>query len=171
MTKGMNVEAIIRLLKLKPLDFEGGYFAETYRSGESIPAHALPKRYRGKRGHGTAIYFLLTPDTFSAIHRLKSDEVFHYYAGDPVEMLLLQSKDKGQRLLLGTDLRKRQRPQIIVPRGVWQGARLVTGGKWALLGTTVAPGFEREDFELGKRNVLIAKYPKYARLIVSLTKW
>lgn len=169
MTGSLSPEKVIKLLGLKPLAPEGGYFRETYRSKEFIPAAALPARYRGKRAHGTAIYYLLTTDTVSAIHRLQSDEVFHFYAGDPVEMLLLKPKSKGHAIMLGADLVKGQRPQAVVPRGTWQGARLATGGKWALLGTTVAPGFEYRDFELGQRTKLSRSYPRWNKMITALT--
>ena len=168
----MNTSAatIIKLLGLKPLQPEGGFFRETYRSRESMPARTLPARYRGKRAQGTAIYFLLTPDTFSAIHRVRSDEVYHFYAGDPVELLVLPPGKRGSVRVLGIDLAKRQRPQLVVPRGAWQGARLVKGGRWALLGTTVAPGFDYADFELGRRAALMRSYPAHAKLITVLTR-
>ena len=166
----ISAKRIITLLNLKPLEFEGGHFAETYRAKESIAQGALPKRYQSRRPFGTAIYYLLTPGNFSALHRLKSDEVFHFYAGDPVELVLLKPKGRTARVVLGPDLAAGQRPQILVPRGVWQGARLARGGKWALLGTTVAPGFERADFELGKRSVLTKNYPGNASLINALTR-
>jgi hypothetical protein len=169
MKKTLNTEKIIKLLRLKRLEGEGGYYAETYRSEECISADSLPARYQGKRSRSTAIYYLLTPGTFSAIHRLASDEVFHFYAGDPVVMILLEPNARGKKIVLGPDLRNRQRPQIIVPRGVWQGARLVPGGRWALLGTTVAPGFDRRDFALGGRTALLKQYPRYRALISALT--
>ena len=158
------------MLQLKPLELEGGYFAETYRSRGRIPAAALPGRYQGPRPFATAIYYLLTAGSFSAIHRLHSDEIFHFYAGDPVEMLLLGQKVARHQTILGPDLKKGQRPQVIVPRGVWQGARLAKGGTWALLGTTVAPGFEYADFELGQRSLLSQRYPRHAALIAALTR-
>jgi len=169
MKKTLNAEKIIKLLRLKQLDSEGGYYAETYRSEECISADSLPARYQGKRSQSTAIYYLLTPDTFSAIHRLTSDEVFHFYAGDPVEMLLLRPNASGQKVVLGSNLLNGQRPQFIVPRGTWQGARLIPGGRWALLGTTVAPGFDRRDFALGGRTALLKQYPRYRALISALT--
>src|SRR4029079_17335594 len=99
----------------------------------------------------TAIYYLLTPDTFSAIHNIKSDEVFHFYAGDAVEMVQFWPDDTLQLVIIGNDLEAGNEPQLVVPAGVWQGCRLVRGGKWALMGCTVAPGFGYADFGLGKR--------------------
>jgi uncharacterized protein len=118
----------------------------------------------------TAIYYLLTPETFSALHRLRSDEVFHFYLGDPVEMLQLLPGGEGRLHVLGTDLAAGMRPQVVVPRDVWQGARLLPGGSLALLGTTVAPGFDPADCESGKRDALVAAYPDFRERIVALTR-
>lgn len=167
----LTADAVRRLLDLRPLEPEGGYFAETYRARESLPATALPPRYAaGVRASSTAIYYLLTPDTFSAIHRLASDEVFHFYLGDPVEMLWLEPRGVGRRLVLGTDLVAGQLPQLVVPHGVWQGARLVPGGAWGLLGCTVAPGFDYADFEMAERRALLQGWPAHAELIEALTR-
>lgn len=161
---------IISLLSLKPHPEEGGYFIETYRSHETIPTDALPGCYNGIRAFSTAIYYLLTPDSFSALHRLQTDEIFHFYLGDSVEMLQLWPDGNGKVITLGIDLLKGMRPQVVVPKGVWQGARLVPGGGLALLGTTVSPGFEFVDYEAGQRDLLIKTYPHYQDLIFSLTK-
>lgn len=165
-----TAEEIIRLLSLKPHPAEGGYFAETYRADETISISGLPKRYIQDRAFSTAIYFLLTSDTLSALHRLQSDELFHFYLGDPVEMLHLFPDGSGRVVTLGNDLLNGMQPQIIIPQGVWQGARLCKGGNYALLGTTVAPGFEYTDFELGNRDKLIAQFPQYRELIIKLTR-
>ncbi len=166
----LNAGQIIKLLNLQPLECEGGHFAETYRAQEGIAKGALPKRYPDWRLFATAIYYLLTPGSFSALHRLKSDEIFHFYAGDPVELFTLFPNGRMRRAVLGQNMAEGQRPQIIVPRGVWQGARLLPGGRWALLGTTVAPGFEYADFELGRRNALAKKYPDHKEAIRALTR-
>jgi len=165
----MTAEEIIALLKLKPHPKEGGFYSETYRAGETIPANVLPTRYSGQRAFGTCIYYLLTASTFSAMHRLQSDEIFHFYLGDPVEMLQLLPDGTGKTVILGSDLRSGMQPQVIVPRGVWQGSRLVAGGKFALLGCTVAPGFDFADYEHGRRSELIASYPEFRERIVALT--
>jgi hypothetical protein len=162
-----NAEEIIRLLKLRPHPKEGGYFRETYRSPESFSG--LPSRYRGKRSASTAIYYLLTPDTFSAMHRLASDEVFHFYLGSPVEMLQLFPNAQGRIVTLGSDLKAGQSPQVIVPAGIWQGSRLAADGSFALLGTTVAPGFDFADYESGERKKLIQQFPQFAKMIRELT--
>ncbi len=125
-------------------------------------------RGRARFGH-RAIYYLLAPGTISAMHRLQSDEIFHFYLGDPVEMLQLSADGTGQMIMLGSDLRAGQQPQVIVTRGVWQGSRLVAGGKFALLGCTVAPGFDFADYEHGRREDLIGSHPQFREKIVALT--
>ena len=164
-----TVEEIISQLNLKPHP-EGGFFAETYRSDELIPENILPERYIGERSFGTCIYYLLTTDTFSAMHRIKSDEIFHFYSGDPVEMLQLYPDGTSKVVILGHDIKNGMNPQVIVSEGVWQGARLVKGGKYALLGTTVSPGFEFEDFEVGIREMLVEAYPEQREMVISLTR-
>jgi predicted cupin superfamily sugar epimerase len=165
----VTADEIIALLKLKPHPKEGGFYSETWRADETISAGVLPARYPCERSFSTCIYYLLAPGTFSAIHRLQSDEVFHFYLGDPVEMLQLRPDGTGKTLVLGTDLRAGMTPQVVVPHGVWQGARLVAGGKFALLGCTVAPGFDFADYEHGRREDLMRSYPQFREKIVALT--
>ncbi len=165
----ISAEEIIRRLGLAPLEGEGGFFRQTYIAGENIPQKALPARYRGDKPFGTAIYYLLTPDTCSRLHRLPTDEVYHFYLGDPVALLLLLPGGDSQVLTLGHALEAGQRVQAVVPRGVWQGSHLLSGGAWALRGTTMAPGFGPGDFEAGGREALAAQYPGRAALIARLT--
>jgi predicted cupin superfamily sugar epimerase len=159
-----------RLLGLAPLGFEGGWFTETWRAAEVLGAGALPARYGGPRAAGTAILYLLEPATFSGMHRLRTDETYHFYLGDPVEMLLLEPGGGGRVVRLGHDLAAGQRVQLTVARGVWQGSRVVPGGAWALMGTTMAPGFARDDFEAGDRATLAAGWPAHRALITALTR-
>jgi predicted cupin superfamily sugar epimerase len=166
MNPPLTADDVIRLLKLQPLPIEGGYFRETYRSPESFEA----ARYGSPRAFGSAIYFLLTPESFSSLHRLRTDEVYHFYLGDPAELLLLHADGGGERVLLGQDLAAGQQPQLIVPRGTWQGSRVLPGGRFSLLGTTMAPGFDARDFEHGRRGDLLAAYPSHAELIRCLTR-
>jgi len=163
----LSAQEIINLLDLKPLPLEGGYFHENYRSADCLAAESLPARYRAAKHAGTAIYYFLTPDTFSAMHRLPTDEVFHHYLGGPVTMLQLGSEG-GKIVKLGSDLRAGERPQVVAPRGVWQGSHLESGD-FALLGTTMAPGFDPSDYEHGDRDRLIAEFPPFAALIRRLT--
>jgi predicted cupin superfamily sugar epimerase len=166
----LTAKQVQELLKLRPLPVEGGYFQETYRSKCTLAQQSLPVGYAGERAISTAIYYMLTPDTFSAIHRLKGDEVYHFYLGDPVEMLLLKPDGTGEAVLLGQDIASGMRLQHVVPGGVWQGSRLAPGGNFALMGATMSPGFDLADFERGKRDELSARYPAYAALVAMLTR-
>ena len=165
----ITADTVKSLLNLTAHPLEGGYFRETYRSRHTLPRDMLPEGYQGERSLATAIYYLLTPDTFSALHRLPADEVFHFYLGDPVEMLQLLPDGSGRTIILGQDIMSGMQLQAIVRRGIWQGARLRTGGKFALLGTTMSPGFNSHDYEPGPREKLIADYPRFADLIGKLT--
>ena len=168
--KIIDPKDIVNLLNLKPLEIEGGHFRETYRSGDILSKDVLPPRYQSERCFGTAIYYLLTPGNFSAIHKVNSDEIFHFYLGDPVEMLLLYPDGTGREVVMGQDVQNEQQVQQVVPRGVWQGASLQKGGGFALMGTTVSPGFEYEDFILGKHESLSVGYPQYAKRISELIR-
>jgi uncharacterized protein len=164
-----TADDIIRLLDLQPHPIEGGYFRETHRTLERIPASALT-RHPADRSAGTAIYFLLTGDTVSEMHRLPGDEVFHFYLGDPVRMLQLHPDGTGRTLSLGTDIVGGQVPQLVVPGGVWQGSHVLPGPHgFALLGATMAPAFDYADYVTGKRSELSATWPAFAELIEKLT--
>ncbi len=165
----LTAEELIRRLNLQPHPKEGGWFRETYRAAESLAQSRLPGRYPGERSASTAIYYLLTPTTFSALHRLRTDEVFHFYLGDPVRMLQLAPDGTGRSIVLGIDIIHGHEPQVIVPRDIWQGSMLEPGGRFALLGCTVAPGFDYVDYEHGNRAGLLSKYPDHAELIRRLT--
>ena len=167
----MTAGEVKKLLGLAPHPREGGWYVRTYEAAELVGVEAFEdRRYAGARRTGTAIYYLLEPDMFSEMHRLKSDEVFHFYAGDAAEMLQLMSDGSGRRVVIGSDLVAGERPQVVVGRGVWQGSRLVAGGKWALLGCTVSPGFEYEDYEDGSCAALSEGWPEFAEMIAALTR-
>jgi uncharacterized protein len=165
----MDAQTIIRQLALQPHP-EGGFYRETYRCDDGLPADALPTRYTGPRNFSTAIYYLLTPGNFSSLHRLRSDEVFHFYLGDPVTMLQLHADGRAETIVLGQDLAAGQQLQVVAPKNVWQGTLLNEGGRFALLGCTVAPGFDFKDFELANRADLIPQYPSHAAWIERLTR-
>jgi hypothetical protein len=160
----MTAEEIKALLKLEPHPVEGGWYRRTYTSEVSV---AL---LRGVRPYGTAIYYLLEEGTFSEMHMVASDEIFHFYVGDPVEMLLLHPDGRCELLTFGSDLTAGQRPQILVPAGVWQVERLVEGGKLALFGCTVTPGFDFADYRSGSYVELAAQWPGQAERIRKLTR-
>lgn len=168
----LTAARLIEMLGLAPLPVEGGHFRQTYRSDETIDASALPGRYGRAKTFGTAIYYLLTAesDSFSALHALPTEEVYHFYLGDPVEMLLLHPEGGTERVILGQDLLGGQRVQYVVPRDVWQGSRLLDGGRFALLGTTMAPGFDERDYAGGEREELVQRYPAEAQRIRRLTR-
>ena len=160
----MTTSEIKALLDLQPHLVEGGFFRRTYTSAGSVD---LP---RGRRFQGTAIYYLLEPATFSEMHILQSDEIFHFYLGDPVEMLQLHSDGRSALFTLGQDLQAGQHVQLVVPAGVWQGTRLIGDGKVALLGCTVTPGFDFADYRSGSYAELAEKWPEQAERIKALTR-
>lgn len=140
----ISADEIIQRFQLSPLPGEGGFYRETYRSRASC----RPDFTDEPRAHSTAIYYLLTVDTYSALHRLRSDEIYHFYAGDPVDLHLMFPNGTDRHHALGPAIVEGMEPQVVVPAGTWQGSRLQAGGDWALMGTTVAPGFEFADWEL-----------------------
>jgi predicted cupin superfamily sugar epimerase len=160
----MTTDEIKALLKLSPHPVEGGFFRRTYTSPGNVE---LP---RGHRAQGTAIYYLLETGTFSEMHVLESDEIFHFYLGDPVEMLQLYPDGRSAVLSLGPDLAAGQQVQVVVPAGVWQGTRLLGDGKLALLGCTVTPGFDFADYRNASYAELAARWPAQRERIRALTR-
>jgi predicted cupin superfamily sugar epimerase len=160
----MTANEIKTLLRLEPHPVEGGHFRRTYTSQLSVQLE------RGQRSAGTAIYYLLEPGTFSEMHVLTSDELFHFYLGDPVEMLQLWPDGRSELLTLGPDLKAGQHLQLLVPAGVWQGTRLVGSGEVALLGCSVVPGFDYADYTSGSYAELAAKWPQETGRIKQLTR-
>jgi predicted cupin superfamily sugar epimerase len=166
----MTADEVKQLLQLQPLAIEGGFFRETYRSRWNVAAEYLPDGIRGPRSIGTAIYYMITPETFSALHRLPGSEIFHFYLGDPAIMLQLLPDGSARTITLGSDLASGQQPQVVVLGGIWQGCKLALGGKFALMGTTMSPGFNYADYETGDREQLIAQYPGAAESIRQYTR-
>ncbi len=160
----MTAGEIKALLNLEPHPVEGGSYRRTYTSAGTVSLA------RGVRAQGTAIYYLLEPGTFSEMHILDSEEIFHFYLGDPVEMLQLHPDGSSAVFVLGTDLAAGQQVQLVVPAGVWQGTRLVGEGTVALLGCTVTPGFDFADYRSGSFAELAAKWPVEAGRIRALTR-
>jgi uncharacterized protein len=167
-----DADELIRWLQLKPLPREGGWYRETHRAKLQLPADLLAPHYGTSRSVSTAIFYLLTPDTFSALHRLPTEEIFHFYLGDPVEMLQLgpNREDGGRLLTLGSDVLAGQHVQTLVPAGVWQGSVLRSGGAFALMGTTMAPGFDFADYEAADQVALCAAFPDFAEFISRLCR-
>jgi predicted cupin superfamily sugar epimerase len=158
----MTADEVKALLGLEAHPREGGWYRRTY---ESV---AMAEQV-GRRA-GTAIYYLLEPGTFSEMHKLASDEIFHFYGGDAVEQMQLWPDGTGRRVTIGANLGAGERPQVLVPAGVWQGARLISGGSWALLGCTVTPGFEYEDYEGGSAAELCGLWPEWAEVVRELCR-
>lgn len=163
---------LIEHYAMAKIPVEGAWFAVTYTSGDRIPAAALPARYGSARAAGGAIYALVTREDFSALHRLKTDEVWHFYSGDPMEILLLYPDGRDEVVVLGADPFVGQRSQFTVPAGVWMGARPIKTGPeaYAFFGTTMAPGFDPADFEAGYRDELQQAYPARREMIAQLTR-
>lgn len=149
---------------------EGGWFRETYRSEGLIPSQGLPAEFTGPRSFATAIYFLLARGELSTLHRIKSDEMWHFYSGTSLTIHVISPTGDYQQLKLGPDIADDENFQAMVPAGSWFGAEVSPAGSYALAGCTVAPGFDFTDFELASRAELLRTYPEHQELIVKLTR-
>jgi predicted cupin superfamily sugar epimerase len=158
----------IQRLQLQPHP-EGGWYRQTYRAPLTLPHAALPG-HAGDRAASTAIYFLLAGDQFSAFHRLRSDEVWHFYAGSELIVHVIEHGGGYSEILLGNDVQASQQFQGVVPSGCWFGSSLRHPDTYALVGCTVAPGFDFADFEMAKRAELVAHYPQHRAMIERLTR-
>lgn len=167
-----TAEALIRHFSMSQIPDEGPWFTLTYRSEDTLSRGALPRRYDADRAAGSAIVALVTATDFSALHRLRTDEIWHYYGGDPLEILILRPDGSGETVVLGPNVLQGQKPQVTVPHGAWQGARPLgrDSGTYTLFGNTLAPGFEYADFEMGYRDELQKTYPGFAAAIARLTR-
>lgn len=163
-----SVKELIQKLELEPHP-EGGFYRETYRSSGFVKNDSLSKDYNGDRNYATCIYFLLTSDKFSSFHRIKQDEIWHFYGGATIRIHLIDKEGSYSNYLIGKDVLNGENPQFIVPGGVWFAAEVVHENDYSLVGCTVAPGFCFEDFELSKRTNLISKFPKLTDIITRLT--
>ncbi|MEJ2054580.1 MAG: cupin domain-containing protein [Calditrichaceae bacterium] len=149
---------------------EGGYFRESYRSSGIISAGHLPGKYNGDRNYSTSIYFLLTSDDFSAFHRLKSDEIWHFYYGSSLTLYRIDSEGMLFKTKMGSNLENAELFQAHIKAGQWFGAKVNEEESFTLVGCTVAPGFDFSDFELGSRKELIKLYPRHREVIELLTR-
>jgi predicted cupin superfamily sugar epimerase len=163
-----SAEYWIEHLNLNPHP-EGGYYNETYRAAEKISVKALPTRFEGDRNFGTAIYFLLSKNDRSLFHRIKSDELWHFHAGDSLNIHVLTSNGLTTHRL-GINLELGDQPQVVVPANHWFGASVCEKGAYALASCTVSPGFDFGDFELAIRNELLLEYPNNKEIIERFTK-
>ena len=149
---------------------EGGYFKETYRSDGLISAENPDWEFSSERNFSTCIYFLLTSDTFSAFHRIKQDEIWHFYQGSPIRLYLIAQNGSTKEVIIGSDFEQGQLPQFVVPKGVYFAAEVVEQNSFALSGCTVAPGFDFADFELPSRKALLELFPEHRALISRFTR-
>jgi uncharacterized protein len=166
---GPTVDELVRRLDLARHP-EGGWYRETYRSGEIIPVSALPERFGGPRPFSTSIYFLLEQGEISALHRIKSDEIWHFHAGAPLMIHIITPRGGHQELKLGPDLSAGESFQIVVEAGCWFGAEVSRAGTYSLVGCTVSPGFDFADFQLGNRSDLLHEFPLHKEIITRLTR-
>lgn len=165
----MTSDSLISQFHLKPLPIEGGLFHRYYSAAETIPLSALPARYTHPKLICGAISYLHTPATRSLLHRLNTDEIYHFYNGAPVALVLLYPDASHRVVTLGQDYAAGQLPFFVVPRAVWQGSCLLQDGDWALMGTTMAPAYDNDDFELADRAQLLEMYPDARQWIERLT--
>ncbi|MDE3236930.1 MAG: cupin domain-containing protein [Bacteroidota bacterium] len=165
----LSVQQIIQQFEMQPHP-EGGYFKETYRSRESIAHNALPSRFAGERNFSTAIYFLLEQGNFSAFHKIQSDECWHFYAGDALNIYVIDIDGILQTIRLGSDIQNGEVFQYVVPAGCWFASEPAVGSIYSFVGCTVAPGFDFEDFILASADTLQQLYPQHAGIIRRLCR-
>ena len=165
----LTSQQLVQQYNLQPHP-EGGWYKETYRSSEYIPQDALPERFCGARVFSTAIYFLLEQGNFSAFHRIKADECWHFYAGDPLLIYVIQMDGSLDIIHLGNDINKGQLFQYVVPANCWFASRPATGSSFCFAGCTVAPGFDFADFELADAASLSVLYPQHESIIKELCR-
>ncbi|MFD0933208.1 cupin domain-containing protein [Psychroflexus salinarum] len=149
---------------------EGGYFKETYRSEMSIPKYSLPAEFDSYRNVSTCIYFMLTSDEFSAFHKVNQDEAWHFYMGESILLHMISPGGEYSKIKIGSDFSSGETPQFVVPAQHWFAAEVEKENGFALVGCTVAPGFEYEDFELAERKQLQKKFPNHSKIISKLTR-
>jgi uncharacterized protein len=166
----MNEKALYYIEKLKLMKHpEGGYYNEIYRSDELFSASVLPDRYTGDRAFSTSIYFLLVGKQYSAFHKLRSDEIWHYYDGSSIKVHIITPEQKLEEKILGNNIDEKENLQLVINKNSWFAAELVDKNSFGLIGCTVSPGFDFRDLEIGKRDYLLKKYPEYESIIFKLT--
>ncbi len=149
---------------------EGGYFKETYRSNEVIDEDSLDDRFSSKRNYATCIYFLLTSEKFSSFHKIHQDEIWHFYQGSSIELHTISESGNHEAHIIGSDLTKDEIRQLVVPGNHWFAAKVIDPNSYTLVGCTVSPGFDFEDFTLARRSDLIRRFPALTDLITSFTR-
>ena len=163
----VKINDLVELYNLEPHP-EGGFYKETFRDDKSIPASSLPE-HGGDRSYSTGIYFLLTKGMISSLHRIKSDEMWHFYLGGPLTVVQISPNGDVEEIVLGQGVKSGQKVQHVVPAGYWFGAYPNEGSEYSFVGCTVAPGFDFRDFEMGNRENLIKQFPNAKDIIEKLT--
>ncbi|MBN9295907.1 MAG: cupin domain-containing protein [Filimonas sp.] len=165
----MDAQSLAAFYQLQPHP-EGGYYRETYRSHLTLPANSLPADFNGERNSSTAIYFLLEQGNFSAFHRIKSDEVWHFYAGQALLVYVIHPEGWLEIIRLGNNIGNGEQFQAVVPAGCWFASMPAPATAFSFVGCTVAPGFDFHDFELAYADVLAKEYPQHESLIRQLCR-
>lgn len=164
----LSAQEVISQLKLESLPQEGGYFRRSYQSQVLVKKADIPQ-YTGARPTATCIYFLITPESFSAMHVLLSDEIWCYQAGDPIEMVQINTEGELTKVVIGKNIQAGQALQHIVFKNIWQASKLVEGGKWSLVSCMVSPGFEYDDSTVSSREALLELFPQHQKIIEQYT--
>jgi predicted cupin superfamily sugar epimerase len=165
----LSVKDIVKKLDLQPHP-EGGYYKETYRSEDIIRDTILGNEFNGSRNLCTGIYYLLESDDFSALHKINQDEMWHFYLGEAIELTMISEVGELSMVTIGNNVLNGEVLQFVVPKRYWFGARLLKANSFALVGCTVSPGFDFNDFKLGEREELLYKFPQHDEIIESLTR-
>lgn len=165
----MTAAALVRYFDMTAHP-EGGWFKENYRSNELVNKEYLPERFQGDRCFSTAIYFLLEQGNFSAFHRIKSDECWHFYSGGPLDLFIIHESGQLQHIVIGNHPEKNEHFQFVVQAGCWFASKPSVDAEYSFVGCTVAPGFDFNDFELANANTLIVQFPQHRELIISLCR-
>lgn len=164
-----QVKRIIQILGLSPHP-EGGYFRETYRSTDETNPENQECKYPGKRNYSTCIYFLISYGNFSSFHRITQDEIWHFYDGSPLFLHMITPEGEYSKVTIGCNITEGEVPQFVVPGGTWFAATVINPNGYSLLGCTVSPGFDFADFEKGRREELINRFPQHNGIIKQLTR-
>ncbi len=166
----MTAEEVISHFNLEHLEGEGGFYRRIYLGEHVFPSRSLPLNYTGDRNAGSSILYLVTPGSFSSLHLLAGDEIWHFCMGDPAEQLLLYPDGEGELRILGPVYTEGHIPVSVVPGGVWQASRLLPGGRWALFGVSMPLAYDNEDFTAGDVDKLAEQYPDYRDIITAMAK-
>jgi uncharacterized protein len=160
---------LIDKYKLQPHP-EGGWYTQTYKSADIIPSCSVPEQFPDNRPYSTAIYFLLEAGSYSAFHKIKSDECWHFYYGDPLQIFIINHSGEMQMITLGINFSNNEHFQYVVPANSWFASRPAANSSFSFVGCTVSPGFEFTDFELANQADLIANFPKHKEIIIQLCR-